>query len=120
MTFNEYQLQAHGFADYTIPFAEVKGDDVVRKLDYTYPAMGLAEESGEVLGKFAKAVRDEGGYISPKRKEEIVKELGDVAWFVSELCTLMNVSFEEVCTKNIEKLTSRKERGVIKGSGDNR
>lgn len=120
MTFNEYQLQAHGFADYTVPFTKIKDETVLRDLNYIYPAMGLAEESGEVLGKFAKAVRDENGYISPKRREEIVKELGDVTWFVSELCTLMNVSFEEVCKKNIEKLKSRKERGVIHGDGDNR
>lgn len=123
MLFSEYQLQAHGFADYTVPCVplENKSDNqVVRGLNYVYPALGLAEESGEVAGKFAKAIRDENGYVSPKRKEEIVKELGDVMWFVAECATLLGVSLEDVCQKNIDKLTSRKERGVIHGSGDNR
>lgn len=128
MLFNEYQLQAHSFADYTIPYV---GDFVkatksptyctsMREIDYVYPAMGLAEESGEVLGKFAKAVRDEKGEISDERKDAIIKELGDVMWFVSELSTLLNVSLEEVCQKNIDKLTSRRERDKIHGDGDDR
>ncbi len=118
MNTNEYQLAAHGFADYTMPFVSKAGS--ATRIDYVYPVMGLAEEAGEVSGKFAKAVRDNGGVISEERKTEIVKELGDVCWFVAEICTLLNVSMEEVMQKNIDKLTSRKERGVIKGEGDNR
>ena len=118
MNINEYQLAAHGFADYTLPFV-TEGEKPTR-IDYVYPVMGLAEEAGEVSGKFAKAVRDCKGVISEERKTEIVKELGDVCWFVAEICTLLNVSMEEVMQKNIDKLTSRKERGVIKGEGDNR
>ena len=58
--------------------------------------------------------------LDDERKREIIKELGDCLWFVSEIATLLNVSFEEVMQKNIDKLTSRRERGVIYGSGDNR
>jgi len=86
MNINEYQLAAHGFADYTLPFV-TEGEKPTR-IDYCYPVMGLAEEAGEVSGKFAKAVRDNGGVISEERKTEIVKELGDVCWFVAEICTL--------------------------------
>ena len=118
MNVNEYQLQAHGFADYNMPV--VVKDDNVYVISYCYPALGLAEEAGEVAGKYAKAVRDCNGEIDSERKEAIIKELGDVTWFVAELCTTLGVSLEEVMQKNIDKLTSRKERNVIHGSGDNR
>lgn len=111
MTVNEYQLKAHSFADYYKP---------TQTCNYCYPVMGLTEEAGEVSGKYAKAIRDCNGVIDNERREEIIKELGDVTWFVAELCTLLNVSIEEVMQKNIDKLTSRKERNVIHGNGDNR
>ena len=119
MNINEYQLRAHSFADYSMPMIPEPEKGAIR-VDYVYPVMGLTEESGEVAGKFAKAVRDCNGKIDDERKEAIVKELGDVTWFVAEICTLLNVSMEEVMQKNIDKLTSRKERNVIHGNGDNR
>ena len=110
MTPNEYQDKAHTFAAYS-------GKD---EENWVYPVMGLAEEAGEVCGKFAKAIRDCGGKISADRRMEICKELGDVCWMVSEIATLLNMPLEEVMIHNIEKLTSRKIRGVIHGNGDNR
>lgn len=110
MTGSEFQKKAHGFADYYCP----------ANIDYVYPALGLSEEAGEVAGKYAKAVRDNNAVIDENRKVEIVKELGDVLWFVAELATNLGVSLDEVMENNITKLTSRKERGVIHGSGDNR
>lgn len=119
MRINEYQKLAHTFADYNEPFL-IDKEDNVNSTGFVYPAMGLAEESGEVLGKFAKIVRDDNGVISQEKKTEIIKELGDVCWFVAELSTYLNIPLEEVMKKNIEKLTSRRKRGVIHGSGDNR
>ena len=87
---------------------------------YIYPALALAEEAGEVAGKYAKAIRDEEGVLSEERKAAIVKELGDVMWFVAELATCLDVKLEDIAQKNLAKLASRKERGVIHGSGDNR
>ena len=114
----DYQKEAHTFSDYVIP--TVVGNNKSERIPYVYPALGLAEESGEVAGKFAKAVRDCGGEISDERRTEIIKELGDVMWFVAELSTILDVSLEDVMQKNIDKLTSRRNRGVIHGSGDNR
>lgn len=114
MTPNKYQKEAHKTAKYS-------GALIVNEVgDYVYPALGLAEEAGEVAGKFAKAVRDESGIISDERKEAIIKELGDVCWFIAELCTLMEVDLETVMQKNLDKLADRAKRGVISGSGDNR
>lgn len=118
MSPNEYQKKAHTFSGY--PSCRVGLNDTNHIVDYVYPALGLSEEAGEVSGKFAKAIRDNGGVIDEKRKVEIIKELGDVCWFVAELSTLLGIDLETVMEKNIEKLTSRKERGVIGGSGDNR
>ena len=116
LDFNEYQKKAHETADY--PSGTIGAEH--HAVDYIYPAMGLSEEAGEVAGKFAKAVRDNNGIIDDERKEAIKKELGDVLWFVAELCTVLNIPMEEVAQKNLEKLASRKARGVIHGSGDDR
>ena len=118
LTFNNYQLHAHETADYPSGFV---GDfNVANATEWLYPALGLSEEAGEVAGKFAKAVRDCNGKIDDTRKEEIKKELGDTLWFVSEIATCLDIPLEEVAQKNLEKLASRKARGVIHGSGDNR
>jgi NTP pyrophosphatase (non-canonical NTP hydrolase) len=83
--------------------------------DYLVP--GLVAESGEVAGKYAKGVRDgfPHDYV-----EEIVKELGDVLWFIAVLADVYGITLDEVASKNVAKLQSRKARGVIGGSGDNR
>lgn len=118
MSPNEYQKKAHTFSGY--PSCRVGLDDTNHTVDYVYPALGLSEEAGEAAGKFAKAVRDNGGVIDEARKVEIVKELGDVCWFVAEICTVLGADLEIVMQMNIAKLEDRKARGVINGSGDNR
>ena len=116
MDFNLYQKEAHKTASY--PYGTIGKE--AHAVDYIYPALGLAEEAGEVAGKFAKAVRDNKGIITAERKLEILKELGDVQWFIAELCTILGADLEIVMNMNINKLADRKERGVIGGSGDNR
>lgn len=116
MTPNEYQKKAHETANY--PSGTI--GEVRYAVDYLYPAMGLSEEAGEVSGKFAKAIRDNGGVVDEARKLEIIKELGDVCWFVAEICTVLGADLEIVMQMNIAKLEDRKARGVIHGSGDNR
>ena len=80
----------------------------------------MAEEAGEVAGKYAKALRDCSGEINKERKEAIVKELGDVLWFVAELATCLEVDLDLVAEMNLQKLASRKARGKIHGDGDDR
>jgi NTP pyrophosphatase (non-canonical NTP hydrolase) len=85
-----------------------------------YPALKLAGEAGEVAEKVGKAIRDDNWEITEERREGLIKELGDVLWYVSALCFELNVSMSEVAQINIDKLNSRKARGVLKGDGDNR
>jgi hypothetical protein len=41
-------------------------------------------------------------------------------WFVAQTCTELGVTMEEVAQANLDKLASRKERGVLNGSGGDR
>ena len=65
-------------------------------------------------------LRDDGGKLSEERKAALIKELGDVLWYLAILSRDLGVDLETVAKNNIAKLTSRKERGQIKGDGDNR
>lgn len=85
-----------------------------------YAVLGMVGESGEVAEKFKKLIRDHGGQITEADKAEIVKELGDVLWYVTVAAHTLGSSLEEVAKINNAKLTSRKARNKISGSGDNR
>lgn len=82
--------------------------------------LGLAGESGEILEKFKKILRDKAGELSDKDRIEIIKELGDVLWYVNAIAHLMGSDLDSVAAANIEKLASRKQRDQLHGSGDNR
>jgi len=82
--------------------------------------LGLSDESGEVLGKFKKLLRDKKGVMSSDDKKEIMKELGDVLWYVNSTAHLLGYSLDDVARANLDKLSSRQARGVLHGSGDNR
>lgn len=53
-------------------------------------------------------------------KEELKKEIGDVLWYLSAISRDLGFELEDVANRNLEKLSSRKDRGVIQGEGDNR
>lgn len=102
MNFNEYQQKAMSFR--------------LESANAPYAFMGLVGEVGELYGAIAKAMRDDTE-IDP---EYVKKELGDILWFVAAITTDMQLNLSDVAQKNIEKLGSRKARGVIQGSGDDR
>lgn len=89
------------------------------ELALAYVALGLGEV-GEVQGKIKKIIRDSAGQVSEEHVDAIKKELGDVLWYSARLCDELDISLESVAALNINKLQSRKQRGVIGGSGDNR
>ena len=86
----------------------------------TYPTLGLAGETGEVAEKVKKLIRDKGGLVDDATRDALRKELGDVLWYIAQLCTELDLSMSDVAAGNIEKLASRRERGKISGEGDNR
>lgn len=82
--------------------------------------LGLPGEAGDAADKFKKIIRDKSGVISLSDREEIVKELGDVMWYVSTIAAYLDVPLSEVANGNISKLESRLKRNKIHGEGDNR
>lgn len=107
MNFNEYQNKALKTAKYP-----VIGHGVI------YPTLGLANEAGEVAGKIKKVFRDKGGVIGAAEREALKSELGDVLWYLAQVCTELEIPLEDVAVHNLEKLYSRLERGKIGGEGD--
>ena len=108
MELNEYQ---------TLAFATAVYD---RSLAVLYPALGLAGEAGETANKVKKMFRDDGGVLTEAKRQEIKKELGDVLWYVAGLAHDAGLTLDEIAEANIAKLGGRKERGTLRGSGDNR
>lgn len=85
-----------------------------------YPTLGLTNEAGEVAGKVKKIFRDRDGVVTDEDRAALTLELGDVLWYLSELCTQLEVSLADVAEANLDKLRSRTERGTLGGEGDYR
>lgn len=85
-----------------------------------YCACKLNGEAGEVAEHIGKALRDDKGHITSERKLKLISELGDVLWYLAALADLLGVEFDYVARMNLEKLESRKQRGVLGGSGSDR
>lgn len=103
-TMKEYQTKAKEF--------RVEGSVVEERI------FGLLEESGEVAGVFKRVFR--GDFPASELGPRLVKELGDVLWYLSQICEDNGWQLEDIAKENIEKLESRKLRNVIVGAGDSR
>ena len=69
--------------------------------------MGLCAESGEATDLVKKHLF-QGHEL---KREELVKELGDVAWYLAEAATALDADLSEILKKNIEKLRQRFPEG---------
>ncbi len=121
-TFSEYQKEANFLKISLDKFLEKHPnlpEDVILLMRVAYDGLGMGE-AGEVQGKIKKIIRDNGGYISAESREAIKGELSDVLWYISSMCDTLDIKLEDIATYNIEKLKSRRDRGVLHGSGDNR
>lgn len=110
LSFAEYQAESRKTAIYK-PMG-TKGE--------MYPVLGLANEAGEVLGKIKKIYRDKDGEYSEEDLSAVGDELADVLWYAAQIATDLGLSLEYLMSRNLEKLQSRQERGVLGGSGDKR
>jgi NTP pyrophosphatase (non-canonical NTP hydrolase) len=91
-----------------------------RGANYVYPALGLVGEAGEVADKLKKVIRDRQGVLTDDVRESVLKEVGDVLWYVAVLADELGSDLATVAQSNLNKLASRHARGVISGSGDYR
>lgn len=119
MTLNEYQQKAMrtcmGSCD-----------------NISYMLLNLVGEVGEFAGKIAKGIRNGRVYIGGVEPncmlgtfysgeyDELQKEAGDILWQLAGLCKVMGWDLEDIARMNLDKLSSRMQRGVIEGNGDNR
>ena len=110
MTFKEYLLFTRTTAIYpTEPDIAI-----------SYLVLGLVSEAGEVAGVFKKCIRDENYTVTPEVLEKFEKEIGDVFWYLARLIDELGLDFEDILELNKLKLTSRKTRNQLGGSGDDR
>lgn len=116
MNFNEYQKKAATFS----LLGKIDSKSLASEPGYVAKILGLVGEAGEVAEKYKKIIRDKAGEINEVDKKELVKELGDVLWYIAVLSEYLDTSLEELAVSNIEKLTDRKARGTQRGKGDNR
>jgi len=103
MNFDEYQQAAGKTAEYSDKF---------------YPIASLMVESAELSDLFIKPMLR--GDDKKLDRHDIISEAGDVLWNLAMLLKDNGVDLSEVACYNLKKLNSRKERGLIKGSGGNR
>lgn len=103
-TFDSYQKFVRSMKLYPVEYAII------------YPTLGISGESGEVAEKVKKCLRGD----RELDKLELLKEAGDVLWYLTALTDDLGFTLQDLVNENVKKLTSRKERGVQKGNGDNR
>lgn len=132
-TLNGYQAAAQNTAIYP-------GRKTIVGL--VYVSLKGAGEAGEFAEHVGKALRDDHlilssgvtlahdgqgyhdtftfGKLSDKRRDLLIKEVGDGLWYLAAKCTELGITLEEAARINIDKLLDRQKRGTLSGSGDNR
>ena len=97
MTVNEYQQKAMQTLNPKLDQKEVLVNSV----------MGLCGESGEAIDIVKKWLM-QGHELD---KEHLIKELGDVAWYLAEAATALDTSLDTIFQINLDKLAKRFPNG---------
>lgn len=124
-TFEKYNVELQATRQYPLV-----GDNMI------YPAMGVCGEAGELLDKIKKHWRNKSKHspdnklavvdnmssksLSAEERTEIVKEVGDVLWYLNALAQELGTTLEYCARENVAKLLDRQARGTICSRGDNR
>jgi NTP pyrophosphatase (non-canonical NTP hydrolase) len=106
MTPNEYQRLAMT----TLNPALSKQDVLINGV------MGLCGEAGEAIDLVKKHLHQ--GH--PLNRDALIQELGDVAWYLAEVATALDVPLEEILERNLEKLRKRYPEGFSSENSQNR
>ena len=97
MTINEYQRLAMTTLNPNLDKKDVLINGV----------MGLCGESGEAID-IVKKWMAQGHELD---KEHLAKELGDIAWYLAEAATALDIPLEDILQSNIDKLKQRYPEG---------
>lgn len=106
MTINEYQELAMTTLNPALNQRDVLINGV----------MGLCGEAGEAIDIVKKHLA-QGHELD---KEALIKELGDVAWYLAETAYALDVPLEDVLQRNIDKLKARYPQGFDASRSINR
>lgn len=96
MTFDDYQALAR----------RTQNRELSMDLKQRHALHGLSSEVGEIHGLFQKIYQGHCLNLN-----DLEKEIGDLLWFVAELCDSCGWSMREVAEKNIDKLKKRYPEG---------
>ena len=80
-----------------------KGANIER---LTTAAVGMSAESGEFL-EIVKKMVFQGKPWNDANREHLIIELGDVMWYVAQACMALDIDFDEVIKRNVQKLEKR-------------
>ena len=97
MTINEYQQLA----------MMTLNKDLSKKDILINGVMGLCGESGEAIDLVKKWYAHGHDFD----KEHFAKELGDIAWYLAEAATAIDMNLEDIFEANIKKLKKRYPEG---------
>ena len=96
MSFEEYQKLSGSYTEHP------GMDDA-----FMYSVLGLNGEAGEVAEVIKKAIRDKGKQLSGEDRQDLLKELGDVLWYLSKIASKLEFSLEDVANANLKKMEER-------------
>lgn len=120
MNFKEYEDAAAKTAIY--PGRDVGDGRSV--LGLAYVALKMNGEAGEFAEHIGKAMRDEkfgrGEDLSYLKRQLLIKEIGDVLWYLAAAAHELGTTLDEVAAINVDKLSKRAAEGKLGGSGDER
>lgn len=75
-------------------------------------AVGITAEGGEFT-EIVKKIAFQGKELTNDSKLHMVKELGDVMWYVTQACLALNISLDHILAQNMVKLLSRYPEGAF-------
>lgn len=92
-----------------------KAAELSQLLDGNYARLdnaisGIAGEAGEIADLWKK-LKFHGKEFNQENKDKLVKELGDMFWYLAQASMALNVSMDEMIKQNIEKLKLRHPNG---------
>lgn len=123
ITMDDYQSKA-------LSTAAIDKDGPLAGMQLGILTLGLSGESAEFLelamamavrsGKFADYMKKVLGHGHDLDREKVVKELGDVLWYVAMIAEMVDIPLSEVAETNNKKLANRYPNGFESEKSINR
>lgn len=96
-TMDNYQFNAQKFKNHNLSPIE----------NLMMSILGLASETGEI----AEAIKHAEFHDHPLDHDNLKKELGDLLWYLTNVCSHYGWSLEDIAQLNIKKLSARYPNG---------